>query len=263
MIEQRDLRAAAFAAVLSGVVALAMPVEFLSLLALAPLAFFLPGYALAAATLVRSETDWPRTLVYSVGLSLAVLAIGGIPLNYLGGLTPLSWTLLLVAVTLVASLVGDARPAFPGLPERTLPALPRPTPGAAALAGVGLVAVIVAVVLAFVPLGASHAIGFSELWLRPELTPAGKTVAIGVGSEEKQTTGYILTTRFGAAAAPIVQRLILEPGEKRAVSVPAPATATGGLRPVPVSVDLALADKPHRVYRHVYGWIPQTRRHSG
>jgi hypothetical protein len=138
-----------------------------------------------------------------------------------------------------------------------LPAIRRPGNAAAALVGLGLVAAIAAVVLAFVPLSASHAIGFTELWLRPEATPTGARIGVGVGNEEKQATGYILTTRFAGRPAAVVNRVRLDPGEKTVVYVPAPRPPLGG-RPIRVAVDLARAEDPHEVYRHVYGWVPVT-----
>ena len=159
----RDLTILAGAAVALAALALAVPVDWLSLLLLAPLAFFLSGRAIVAAAFDRRPPDWPQTLALSIGLSLALLALLALPLNYLGGLTPLSWALGLALVTLLACAVAAARRPEGWRDPRELPRM-APTGGAsAALAIGGLIAAVAAVVLAFTPLSASHAEGFTAL----------------------------------------------------------------------------------------------------
>ena len=53
-----------------------MPVEALSLLFAAPLAFFLPGYAIVSAVFVRARLVVPVLLTLSIGTSLSTLALG-------------------------------------------------------------------------------------------------------------------------------------------------------------------------------------------
>jgi hypothetical protein len=257
----RDLRLVALAAVASGGLSLLIPVEALSIVLLAPLAFLLPGYALSAATLVRNRPEWPQTLVFSLGLSLAVLALGALPLNYLGGVTPGGWTLLLVAVTLAGCAIAARRrgAASGGAPR--LPTLSRPSPLAAAAAGLGALAAAAAVVLAFVPLSATHAIGYTELWLLPDRAAATPTARIGVGNEEKEATSYLLTARFGGGRPAVERAVSLDPGETEVLELPAPPGPAGG--PVFVRVDLARAEAPDRVYRQVYGWLPAAGESGG
>jgi len=251
---ERDLRAVALAAIACGGLALAVPVEPLSLLLLAPLAFFLPGYALTAATLVRNRPERPQALVFSLGLSLAVLALGGLPLNYLGGLTPGGWTLLLVAVTLAGCAVAARRRGAAGVEAPRAPAPWRPGVLAATLATLGLLAAAGGVVLAFIPLSATHAVGFTELWLRPAPNAAAPTARIGVGNEEKEATSYVLTAHFGGGRPAVQREVSLEPGETTVLDLPAPPGPEG--KPVFVLVDLARAEAPDRTYRQVYGWLP-------
>jgi hypothetical protein len=241
------------AAVLCAGLALLIPVEFLSLLFLAPLAFFLPGYAILAAALPARPQGHPQTLVLSVGLSLAVLAIGGIPLNYLGGLTPGGWALLLVLVVLLGVSVAARRRPESGAASSLRSAISRPSLGAAALLAAALLLIVAAVVIAFVPLTAKHAIGYSELWLRPYSGPGVAGVRIGVGNQEKDSTEYVVRTRFGARPQLSRTRIVLAPGERTTIRVP--ALPPPRLRPTLAVVQLFLAGEPDRPYRQVYDWV--------
>jgi Protein of unknown function (DUF1616) len=250
----RDLTAVAGAAVLLAVAALAIPIEWLSLLLLAPLAFGLTGYAIVAACFVQRPPAWPQRAALSIAISLAVLALLSLPLNYLGGLTPVTWALGLVLVTLVACGIAVAsRPLARPRPRKPL-RLPEVGPLSAALALGGLLATVAAVVLAFTPLSASHAEGFTALWIRPFDSNAGVGVRVGVGSEEKEETSYRLEVHFAGSGAPIERGVELEPGETSVVRVLAAPQPTAG-QPRFVSATLFLAGQPDRAYRHVYGWV--------
>ena len=109
MIRHRDLRTVALAAIFFTVPALVIPLAWLSFLLLAPLAFFLSGYAILLASFVEGPQPWPRAFWFSLALSLAVLALLPLPLNFLGGLTPATWAIALVLVVLVACGVAAGR----------------------------------------------------------------------------------------------------------------------------------------------------------
>ena len=98
-----DLEAAVGGAALCALLALFLPFDALRLLVGAPLLFFLPGYAITAAVFARGRIERRHFLVFSVGLSLAVLALGALVLNYLpGGIRGGWWALLLFLVVLGA-----------------------------------------------------------------------------------------------------------------------------------------------------------------
>ncbi|HEY2716693.1 MAG TPA: hypothetical protein VGI73_10795 [Solirubrobacterales bacterium] len=254
MSDNRDLTAVAGAAVVLAAAALAIPVEWLSLLLLAPLAFGLTGYAIVAACFVKRPPAWPQRVALSIAISLAVLALLSLPLNYLGGLSPATWALGLVLVTLVAcGFAVASRPLSPPRGREPL-RLPEVGPLNAALALAGLLATVAAVILAFTPLSASHAEGFTALWLRPFESNAGAGVRIGVGSEEKGQTSYRLVVHFAGSGAPIEREVELEPGQTSVVRVLAAPQPTAAA-PRFVSATLYLADQPDQVYRHVYGWV--------
>jgi len=242
----RDLRLVVTTAIVCAISALAIPVEFLSLLFAAPLAFFLPGYAIAAATLVRNRPGRLRMLPLSLGLSLAVLALGSLLLNYLGGLRAGSWALLLVLVTVAAARAAALR--RPAAKDGGF-GLRRPAPAALAMVLAGLILAGGAIALAYVPPSASHAIGYTELWMQP----GGSAVRVGVGNQQHTNTGYELQVRFGAGSAPISRSLQLAPGEQAVLRLPAPGGAPAA--PLRVVATLFREDDPGVAYRRVNGWI--------
>jgi hypothetical protein len=255
MSEYRDLRAVAAAAAILAALALLVPLGWVSLLLLAPVAFFLTGYAISAAAFVAVRPDWPRALWIDLGLSLAVLALLPLPLNYLGGLTPGTWALALVLVVLLGCAVAAARRpsgwSDPRLDSLRLPKLP-PT---ALVLGLGALALVAAaLVLAFVPLSNSKAVGFTELSLRPVNTRSGQAVRIGVGSEEQAATAYRLRVSFRGGGAPVVRRLRLAPGETSVLQLFVSPQPRAG-RPTFVSAELFRGGRRGRPYRHVYDWV--------
>jgi uncharacterized membrane protein len=248
----RDLRRATALAAASAVLALILPGDFLSLLAALPLIFFLPGYAIAAAAFAHGRIPFQHMLVLSIGLSLATLALGGLVLDYLpGGIRAGWWALLLFAVVL-----GACRAAALRRPRRWQPAkpppLPRPNPAQAGLAAGGALAIVAAVVLAFVPLGAADAVGYTEMWIKP-LDGARAGVEIGVGNAEHEDTPYRLFVKFGDGEPPQGRKFTLEPGETRTVRL-----ATEGEPQAAKLIEAALfrADRPGSgAYRRVSAWI--------
>jgi len=211
----RDLRRACLAAIVCGGLALALPVGFLSLLFLAPLAFYLTGYALVAAAFARQPLEKPQAALFSVALSLAVLAVGALPLNYLpGGIRAGWWALALVLVVFAGCGVAARRRPAP--PRRSRPAArPLPRPGAAVVLGFTLAFLCagVAVAASFVPLPADKAIGYTELWALPG--EEGKAdVEIGISSEEQDTRGYELRVALPGRRQVFHRRFSLDPGER-------------------------------------------------
>lgn len=257
MTRHRDLGAVVLAAVLCAVAALAIPVGWLSLLALAPLAFFLTGYAIQAAAFVEGPQPWPRAFWISLALSLATLALLPLTLNFLGGLTPVTWAIALVLVVLLAvAVAAGRRPADWSEESHAGLRLPRVAP-VTALLGLGAMALAAgAIVLAHVPLSNGKAEGFTELSIRP--AAEGARVRIGVGNEEQHFTPFRLRATFGVGAGSrVVSREIsLEPGQTTSFDLNVTPAPTAGQATF-VSVILARpGESLSTPYRRVYGWIP-------
>jgi uncharacterized membrane protein len=219
----RDLQLAVRAAFVCALLAVAIPVPVLSLLAVAPLLFFLPGYAIVCAAFARQSIDPARLLVLSVGLSLAVLALLPLLLALLpGGISTGWWAVGLLLVVLAAArgaALGRARPARAAFPRLGV----RVGVAEAGLLALGAIAAIAAVALIYTPLPASNAIGYSQLWIEPLPERDRPTVKVGVGSREQEETGYRLEFRVGGREDPFAfEQLSLRPGEEETVIVPVP-----------------------------------------
>ncbi len=255
-----DLEAAVGAAALCGLLALALPFELLRVLLALPLALFLPGYAISAAIFAHGRIERRYYLVFSLGLSLAVLALGGLVLNYVpGGIRSGSWAVLLFLVVLAACR-GAAlrRPRRAGAPVSW--ALPRfNAPQAALLAG-GAVAIFAALVLAFTPVTAENATGYTEMWIEP-LDGAAAGVRVGVGSGERDDSSYRLLVSFGRGAGEFTRRFSLEPGQSQILELRGGTPRNAGQGgAIPASATLFKEDSPdpEEPFRRVTTWVAPT-----
>lgn len=249
---QRNLALASLAALVCGLVAVAVPVEAIRVVAALPLALLLPGYAIVALAFGSHRLETPMLLVVSLGTSLSVLALSGVLLDLLpGGIETLTWALLLVAVVLVCSFAAARRRdwAPPSRPLR----LPRLGGRDTVLLVAAAVIAVGAFVLAQTPLPATHATGFTALWMLPS-EPAEDSVEVGVQSSEQESEEYVLRVVVGAEA-PQVTRFSLEPGQEQTLSVAVAPPVPGGSTEVTAS--LYKAGEPGQVYRRVVSWLPR------
>lgn len=255
MNRNADLRAAVALAGLCAALALLLPLEPLRLAFALPLVLLLPGYAIAVATFVGRPLGPPQLLLMSIALSLMVLALGGVLLTYLpGGIRPLSWALLLLAIVVGASTVCALRRSVPQsrLELWRPPSLRWPQ---AALIGAGGLATLAALILAFTTLPAKNALGYSELWMLPRADGAG--IRVGVNSQEQGDVEYRLRVAFGSGNTAIDREFSLEPGEERVLSFNTPPDAKGS--PVAVNAALLRQDRPSAIYRRVSGFAPSPK----
>jgi uncharacterized membrane protein len=244
---QKDLRLVVALSVLCAVLALVVPVDGVALVFAAPLALFLPGYAITAVAFGHRKLPWPQFLLFSIALSLATLVLGSLLLNYLGGIHPLSWAVLLLLVVLGCSRGAALRRGVTG----SGPSLPRPRPRgieAAMLTGAGLAA-IAALVLGFSSVSSEDAVGYTQLWVLAEAGSRGSEAQVGIRSQEQSSVAYDLRVRVGTEG--LVKRSFrLAPGETRLVKLRAPA---GSESSVPVIATLLRHNRPFSVYRRVKG----------
>jgi hypothetical protein len=247
----KDLRLACLLAIASAALTLLLPWGPLCLVVALPLVFFLPGYALAATIFARGRIPLRHLLVLSVGLSLAVLALGALPLNYLpGGVRAGWWALLLVIVVFAAARsAAIRRPSRRAAPSPSWK--PQLNPAKTGLSALGALAVVAAIVLAFIPVGAKDALGYTQMWIKP-LEGAKTGVEIGVGSGEQRKASYRLWVKFGKGEAPQGRYFTLAPGETRLVRL---LTEKQPAATEQVSAALFKQGGPGRAYRRVSTWI--------
>jgi hypothetical protein len=255
-----DLEAAIGGAALCALLALALPFDLLRMLVGAPLLFFLPGYAVAAAIFAHGRIQRSHFLVFSVGLSLAVLALGALVLNYLpGGIRAGWWALLLFLVVLGACRAAALRrPKRAGAPIAL--ALPRANRAQAGLLAGGALLIVAAAILAFVPLSATNAIGYTEIWIQPLEASEGPGVRVGVGSGERDDSSYRLVVEFGDGEGEATQQLTLGPGQKQVLELQPPdnsPAAIAGAASIPVTATLFKEDspEPEQAFRQVSTYI--------
>lgn len=243
----KDLRLLAALAPTCAALALLIPLALPALVFAAPLALFLPGYAIAAAAFAGRDLSAPHRILFGVALSLAVLVLGSLLLNYLGGLHPLSWAILLVLVTLAGCRAAALRRRRAGgAPVRLRLRLG----GIEALLLLGaLVVGAGAVALANSTAPAERALGFTQLWVLPRAGSGGSEAQVGVRSQQQAPQRYDLRVKVGDDK--VVRRSFrLAPGEARLVDVSAPAGAVGRL---PVVATLLRHNRPFEVYHRVRG----------
>jgi uncharacterized membrane protein len=247
----RDLQLAVGAAIVSALLAILLPVPALSLIAAAPLVLFLPGYAIACAAFARRRVDVPRLLVLSFGLSLAVLALLPLLLDALpGGISTAWWAVGLCAVVLGASRAAALGRRKPARHAFRRPRMKVPAPEAALIA-VGVLAAVIAMFVAFHPVSAGRAVGYTELWIEPleQATPAAR---VGVASREQETARFTIEMRMGGSERPFEARSFrLAPGDERELLVRPPGS---GGRPLKVSATL-FREGFVEPYRRVAAWV--------
>jgi Protein of unknown function (DUF1616) len=246
----RDLELVVLGAALSALIALLMPLEEVRLIGALPLTLAFPGYAIVAVTFARRPLEMAHRLLLSLAVSLMVLALGGLLLNYgPGGIRSVTWAVLLFGVVLAASR-GAAlrRPRAAG--RRALPDQPVSMAQGGLIAG-ALAATAAALALAFVTLPADDASGYSELWMLPG--DDGRTgLEIGVRSQEQDPVGYQLRINFADGLRPAVTRFSLDPGETHLIALSPVGEA--GSEPIPVTASLFRKSRPGDVYRRVTGF---------
>lgn len=243
----RDLRLASALALLCAMLALAIPLAGLSLIFAAPLLLVLPGYALTAAAFARRKLDPFQLLLFSLALSLAVLILGSLLLNYLGGIHPLSWALLVLLVVLASCRAAAVRRDRPG--RGTSWRRPHPSgPQTAMLLG-GIAATVAALVLSTTAVPSEDALGYTQLWILPVAGSDNSEAVVGVRSQEQEVTDFDLRVRIGDER--VVRRSFrLDPGETERLGLRAPPDSAGK---VPVIATLLRHNRPFVVYRRVKG----------
>lgn len=242
-----DLRLVVATALLCAVLALLIPIDGVALIFALPLLLILPGYAITAASFARRKLAWPQLLLLSIALSLSVLVLGSLLLNYLGGIRPLSWAVLLVLVVFAACRVAAVRRGRTGKG----PSWPRPRLRGLEVAMVlgGVAATVVALALSSSTAPVEDAVGYTQLWVLPQAGSEGREVQVGVRSQQQASTDFDLRVRIGSDA--LVRRSFrLAPGETRLVKLRAPPGSEGRL---PVTATLLRHNRPFSVYRRVKG----------
>jgi uncharacterized membrane protein len=222
-----------------------------------PLVLVLPGYALTAAMLPKRALGGPERAVFSLGLSLVIVILGGLVLNWAPfGLQAASWTVFLSGITLGACAVALVRRRGQSISasgwswagnigftfrQRLL---------------LGLAALIVCGAVAVSIIGAEQQPhpGFTQLWILPAGGANAKnTISLGVSNMESRAMEYRLAVNVDGKVVKEWPSIDLNPNEKWDAVLMLPQL--GHASAAKVEADLYRADAPTTIYRHVVLWL--------
>jgi uncharacterized membrane protein len=245
----RDLRRVSLGAVICALVAVLVPLDPVRIVATLPLTLLLPGYAITAAAFGGRKIAGARMLLLSVAMSLAILAVGSVPLSAVG-IYPGTWALLLGLVVLAGCEVAAIRRGK--APRRQRPReLSRLRRRDLGLLTGALVLGALAIALSQVPFAAKDAAGYTALWMLPGT--GERSVEIGVQSGRQAAGRFRLEVESGSRGPMVSRSFRLEPGGETVLRVPVAAAANG--RPVRVTATLYRAGSTDRPYRRVVSWV--------
>lgn len=247
----RDLWVVGLGAPLCALVALLVPLEAVRLAAAAPLCLVFPGYALASAAFGARSLSGGRFAALVLGLSLIVLILSALVLNYgPGGIRDLSWAVILVLVT-VAACRWAAVKRKPGDVPYAAWARPRMGLVDSLFLGGAAVAAVAALVVSATVFPAGDVQGFTRLSMLTE--SSGGAATIGVDSNEQRHQSYLL--RLTLDGRPLLtKRLSLDPGDESVLRVRLPDDP--GPPSGMLAASLYRASSPDALYRRVNSWLP-------
>jgi uncharacterized membrane protein len=240
---RRDLTLVVALACLAFVAALLSAPVLLRAVLLVPLVLVLPGYALAAILFPPGTVSPAERGVYTVGLSIAVTAIGGLLIQLVVGLDRDVWAAFLAIVTISAGVRGLHRSERRRItPSRTR--MPRSLPVAIVLFLVAAVVAAMAIASAGSGLRDAQAkIHFTDFWLIPDSNggPTAESFTVGLRSHEGHITHY--TVRLSSEGQPFATEYVtLRAGQQWKRSFP----VANSLERVPVRARLSRDGLPYR-----------------
>jgi uncharacterized membrane protein len=222
-----------------------------------PLVLVLPGYALTSALFSRQALEVPKRLVFSLGLSLAIVVLGGPLLNLTPfGLRAGSWAVLLGGITLAACVVTFIRRRRQGIPVAGWPEVWNAgfTFRQGLLLGLAVLIVCGAFAVSIIGAQRQPSPGFTQLWILPaSAANAQHAVSLGVSNMESTTMEYRLAVNVNGKVVKEWPSIDLNPNEQWDATLVIPQSRQAGA--VRVEADLYRANAPTTIYRHVVLWL--------
>lgn len=216
-----------------------------------PLVFILPGYTLMVVLFPKNEFDPIERLLFSLGLSLAIVVLGGLVLNWMPwGLQADSWVMLLGGITIGVSLVAFFRyREYPSVdPEQLSIGL---SYRQVLLLGLAALLIIGAMMLARMGALQQPSPAFTQLWILSADDTDESSVRVGVRSMEPSTKQYRLQVRVSDQVTHEVPLIELNPSEtwESDFVLPMENNESGNVEAI-----LYLLDNPEVAYRRVRLW---------
>jgi uncharacterized membrane protein len=221
-----------------------------------PLVLVLPGYALTCALFPRRALGITQCVVFSLALSLGIVMLGGLALNWMPfGLQARSWSVLLSGITLITSAFalirrrGQYISAASGL---------RLDAGLTFRQGLflGLAAIVIcaAGVVSYRGAAQQPFPGFTQLWILPAGGASVKhSIRLGVSNMELTAMDYNLSVNMDGKIVKTWPSIYLKSNEKWEASLVLPQTIH--TRTLRVEALLYQTRAPTKIYRHVVLWL--------
>ncbi|MBV9688719.1 MAG: DUF1616 domain-containing protein [Ktedonobacteraceae bacterium] len=220
-----------------------------------PLVLVLPGYALMVAMFPRGSFGLAERLVFSLGLSLTIVILGGFALNWTPfGLRASSWSVLLGSITLgtcVVALVRRRGQSVTSSARRGLRSLVF-TVRQGLLLGLAALIVCAAIIVSSVGVAQQPFAGFTQLWILPTGGANPSNVArLGVRNMESKAMQYRLSVNVDGKVVKVWSSIDLKVNEKWEVTLVLPQTHHAAK----VEALLYHTNAPTTIYRHVVLWL--------
>lgn len=217
------------------------------------LVLLLPGFALTHILFERERMGLPERLLLSIGLSVSLIALTGLVLNWtrLGLKTTTLWAALLLGLAVTAVVVLFVR-RLKWTDIVSLPGNLNFTARQWIFVSLAALVTIVAFNIARTPVAQQGFEGYTTLWILPGDVP--DRLRLGVRSDEFANTKYEIRFELNGIVhqGPTFE---LKPGEAWEDVVHFPS---GQLAGQPFTVSLYRLDQPNEVYRHAVWW-PETK----
>lgn len=210
-----------------------------------PLVFILPGYAIIAAIFPDQSLSLIERLLYSLGLSLTIMILGGLGLHATPwGMQKYSWICFIAIVTLSASGVALYR----RWSRHTTPS--RAKTGLSLHQGLlltlSLVVLISAIGVAYYGAQQQQTL-FTQLWIMPADKVGANTVRLGVDNFESVEMTYQLKLTEGNAEVNQWQYIRLAPGERWDTTVELPSEPSASTIVEAVLYRIDVPNQPYRI----------------
>jgi len=218
-----------------------------------PLALVAPGYAITAAAFPQRSLGGAETLLFSLGLSLAITIAGGLVLNLTPwGLGTGSWVVFLGLTTLGGGAVALRRrrklsvaPAGAGRSAVRSALYP-----AVSLAATVLVLLVATRVAVTSTLGQQHK-GFTQLSILPARENNMGVVRVSITNREFATTSYRLQLAAGGRTIRQWPSLTLTQGDMWQATITLPSSPARAGR---VQATIYRTAFPRAIYRRAWLW---------
>jgi uncharacterized membrane protein len=228
-------------------VASAIPV--IRLIGAMPLVLFLPGYTITTAAFTRRSLGIPERLLFSLGISLCVVVLTGLALQWTSwGLQAGTWAIVLAGIVVCATAITwrrrrnqstEASPLKIHLHLRFQDGL---------LLGLAILVCVAAIGLARMPTPPKGVSGYTLLWMIPAADGNANDYRLGVNSMEFSTTAFRLEVMVDNQVIREWPDLKFAPGESWETSIVLQDNRAGAGS---VEAMLYRLDNPDVIYRQV------------